>query len=266
MDIGAIDRSATRGGGPVRGAAPVTKLVAMALMLAAVIVSWNLLVLAAALALLLAAVRWGRIDMRLALTLAAYPAVFALVFAFSATSSLLDGAVLVLKAVTAALAAVTVVLSTPYPQVFAPVQRIVPGLVGDALLMTYRTTFILLEKFSRLLRASRLRAGLRLGEPVRAARATAGALGGLLLYSVDLAQRDYDVMRLRGYERRLRVSPQRSLDRRADAVLLAGAAAMLGASVLWRLGAQSLNPYTWLVLIAPVGLLVLATVTGKEPE
>lgn len=258
MDIGAIDRSATQGGGPLRSMSPVTKLAAMALVLAAVLVSWNVLVLWAVFLALVATLVWGRVDLRLALGLAAYPAVFALVFAFASAPDVMTAAVIVSKAVTAALAAVSVVLSTPYPQVFAPIQRIVPGIVGDALLMTYRATFILLEKFSRLLRASRLRAGLRNGHPVRAARATAGALGGLLLYSVDLAQRDYDIMRLRGYEGRLHVSLTRSPDRRLDAALLAGSALLMMTSVLWRVEAAVLNPYSWITAIPPILLLVTA--------
>lgn len=237
---------------------PVTKLIAMALVLAAVLVSWNVLVLWAVFLALVAALVWGRVDLRLALGLAAYPAIFALVFAFASAPDVMTAAVIVSKAVTAALAAVSVVLSTPYPQVFAPIQRIVPGIVGDALLMTYRATFILLEKFSRLLRAARLRAGLRTGHPVRAARATAGALGGLLLYSVDLAQRDYDIMRLRGYEGRLHVSLKRSPDRRLDAALLAGAVLLLLTSILWRTEAAALNPYSWITAIPPLLLLLTA--------
>lgn len=237
---------------------PVTKLVAMALVLAAVLVSWNVFVLGAVFLTLVAALLWGRVDLRLALGLAAYPAVFALVFAFASAPDVMTAAVIVSKAVTAALAAVSVVLSTPYPQVFAPIQRIVPGIVGDALLMTYRATFILLEKFSRLLRAARLRSGLRNGHPIRAARATAGALSGLLLYAVDLAQRDYDIMRLRGYEGRLYVSLRRSPDRRLDAMLLSGAMMLLLTSTLWRVESTALNPYSWITAIPPLLLLLTA--------
>lgn len=248
----------------MRGAAPRTKLAALALVLAAVLVSWNVFVLVGVLLVLIATLFVGRVDLRLALTLAAYPALFALVFAFASAPDVMTAAVIVAKAITAALAAVTVVLSTPYPQIFSPIQRIVPGIVGDALLMTYRTIFILLEKFSRLLRASRLRAGLRVGQPIRSAQATAGALGGLLLYSVDLAQRDYDVMRLRGYEGRLRVSTQRSSDRRVDAVLLVGSVLLLATSVVWRVAFGALNPYSWLTVIVPLVLVISAVLSTRR--
>jgi energy-coupling factor transporter transmembrane protein EcfT len=224
IGIGGIDRSATSDLGWLHRVSPVAKLVAFALVLGAAIVSWNALVVLS-LALSLAAVAISsRINLKLTFTLAAYPAFFAGVFAFASAPNALTGAVIVLKAVCAGLAAVIVVMTTPYPQVFAPIQRIVPGIVGDALLMTYRTTFLLLGKFASLLRAVRLRAGLRGTHPVRTARATTQALGGLLLYSFDLAQRDYDILRLRGYAGRLRVNTPGSADRRVDAALLLAAA------------------------------------------
>lgn len=264
MDVSAVDRSATRGGGPLRAAAPVTKLVAMGLVLAAALTSWNWLVLIAIVLALAAALRWGRIDLRLALPLAAYPALFAAVFAFASAPDIITGVAIVLKSVAAALTAVTVVLSTPYPHIFAPLQRVTPAIVGDALLMTYRSTFILLDKFSDLRRAARLRAGLRGRHPVRSARITASALGGLLLYSIDLAQRDYDVMLVRGYDRRLRVMRRPSQDRRADATLLAGASALLAVSVLWRMGAAGLNPYSWVVVLPPLALLAATMFRRKD--
>ena len=149
------------------GISPKTKLVAFALVLAAVVVTWNVLVVAALAVVLAAGVVSAGLRSRLAFGLAAYPALFALIFAFASAPDALTGAVIMLKAVSAALAAVIVVLTTPYPQVFAPVQRIVPGVVGDALLMTYRATFLLLDKFSNLLRSMRLRAGLSGTHPLQ---------------------------------------------------------------------------------------------------
>jgi energy-coupling factor transporter transmembrane protein EcfT len=263
VDVSAIDRSATRGDGPLRNAAPSSKLVMLAILIAAVLVSWNILILTALLIALLALLVWGRIPLGLALSLAGYPAVFALIFAFSSAPNVLSAAVIVGKAVTAALAAVTIVLSTPYPQTFAPLQRVTPAIVGDALLMTYRALFILLEKFANLLRAIRLRAGIRNGQPLRSARATAAALGGLLLYSMDLAQRDHDIMRVRGYEGRLRVAPAKSADRRVDVLLVVTASALLCVSIIWRLGAAQLNPYSWMPVLPSLFLLVTASMTRR---
>jgi energy-coupling factor transporter transmembrane protein EcfT len=255
IDIGTVDRSATSDLGWLHRLSPLTKLTVFAMALAAVIVNWNVfMVLALALAFVGVAAG-ARIDLRSTFTLAAYPALFALVFAFASAPSALTGMVIVLKAVCAGLLAVTLVMTTPYPQIFAPVQRITPPIVGDALLMTYRTTFLLLGKFASLLRAVRLRAGLRGKHPVRTARATTTALGGLLLYSFDLAQRDYDILRLRGYAGRLRVHLPKSRDPLGDWLLVGGAVVILTTSVVLRVGASFLNPYSWMLLIPALAAL-----------
>lgn len=251
MHVGRIDESATLGDSWLHRVAPVSKLVAFALVLGAVIASWNVLVVGSLSLALVAVAVSARLKGRLLLTLVGYPALFALIFAFSAATSVLGGLTIVLKAVTAATGAIIVVLTTPYPYVFAPIQRVVPSIVGDALLMTYRSLFLLLEKFGNLLTAARLRAGLTAGHPVRSARATTRALGGLLIYSFDLSQRSYDIMRMRGYEGRLRVTLPRSSAPRTDVALLAGSLALLAVSVSWRVGWEALNPYSWVLPIVP---------------
>ncbi len=262
MHIGRIDESATLGDSWLHQVSPISKLLAFALVLAAVVLSWNVLVIASITLVLTAVAVSARLKGRLAFSLSAYPALFALIFAFSAATSVLGGAVIVLKAVTAALGAVIVILTTPYPYVFAPLQRVVPGIVGDALLMTYRSLFLLIEKFGNLLTAARLRAGLHAGHPVRSARATTRALGGLLLYSFDLSQRSYDIMRMRGYEGRLRVTLPRSAAPLIDAALVGGALLLAATSLLWRVGWRDLNPYSWIVLaVAALGLAAAAAST-----
>lgn len=246
MDISVVDRSAATGASWLHRAAPGAKVAAFALLVGAVVVTWNAF-LALGLALGLAAlVPACRLPARAAFALAAYPAVFAAVFAFASAPDPLTAGLIVLKAVAAALAAVVLVLTTPYPQVFAPVQRITPSLVGDALLMTYRSLFILLDKAADLLRAVRLRSAGDSGV-LSEARATARALGGLLLYALDLAQRDYDILRARGYEGRLRASLPRSDSAARDAALIAAAGTALALSAVWRIESGALNPYSWLL-------------------
>lgn len=257
MNIATIDSSATLGDSWLHRAAPRAKLIAFVFVLAAVIVSWNVMVVAAIGLILTAIVASARLRTRLAASLALYPAIFAAVFAFTAAPDLVTGVTIVLKAVVAALAAVTLVLTTPYPQVFAPLQRVLPTVAGDALLMTYRSLFLLIDKFGNLLSAVRLRSGFSTRQPVRNAKAATQALGGLLLYSIDLAQRDHDVMRLRGYEGRLRTTLPRTEAPARDAALVAGAMVIAGLSVLTRVYAATLNPFSWTAPLAALALLVV---------
>lgn len=261
MDVTAVDRSAVLGDTALHRAAPPSKLVATALLLAAVVAVKDPLVAFGVALSLVGAGAAVRLPLRQMLPLALYPALFALVFAFAAAPGPVTGALVVLKAVTAALAVVTLMFSTPYPQVFAPIQRVTPTIVGDALLMTYRSLFILAEKFGDLLRAVRLRSGLSARQPVRAAQATTRALGGLLLYSFDLSQREYDILRVRGYEGGLRVTPLRSAQPAADvAALLYGALVL--AVVLAFNALPSLAGYAWLVAVAGTVDLAFGLLTG----
>jgi cobalt/nickel transport system permease protein len=260
VDVRVVDTSATTGHSGLHGASPVSKLVAFTLVLASIVVQDNVLVVASAGLLLVAVVVGSRLPARQMFALAAYPAVFASIFAFAAAPDVLTGVLFVLKAMTAALGAIILVFTTPYPQLFAPVQALAPEIVGDAMLMTYRSIFLLGEKFSHLQRAVRLRSGLSRGHPVLAARATATSLGGLLLYAFDLSQREYDVMRLRGYSGRLKISRARAASPAFDAALIAGAALVLVTAVLWRVGAAALGPYSWLPAAAALFALAGAFV------
>lgn len=264
MDIAAVDRSATQGDSWLHRAAPGAKLAAFGLLLAAAVVSWNFVLLASLALLIAAAAVSARLNLKLTFGLAAYPALFAAVFAFASAPSAGTGLVIVLKAVTAALAAVTLTLTTPYPQVFAPVQKVVPGLVGDALLMTYRSFFLLLQRFSDLLTTVKLRSATRSGGLKRTVRDTSAALGNVVLYSFDLAQRDYDVMRVRGYSGRLRIAPRRRRIGATEIALVAVAFAAATACLLWRLRFEQLNPYSWLALIPALAALAAAALVRRR--
>ena len=262
MDVRAIDFSATSGRSRLHGASATAKLAALALVLAGVVVQQNVLIVASC-GLLLAALAVGsRLPLRAVFGLAAYPGIFAVVFALAAAPDLLTGALFVARAVTAALGAIVLVFVTPYPQVFAPLQRVLPEVVGDALLMTYRSLFLLADKFERLRVAIRLRSGLTRGHPMRAARATAGALGALVLYAFDLSQREYDVMRLRGYQGRLRVTLPHAASPGFDAALLASAGVVLVTAVVFRAAGAALTPWSWL-LAASALLALLVTVAWR---
>jgi len=265
MDIAVVVRSAVTGTSALHGAATGAKLAAFALVLAAVVVSTNLFVVVAIALALLATVFALRLPARYMLPLAAYPAVFAAVFAFASAPDAFAGSLIIAKAVTSALAAVTLMFTTPYPQVFAALQRVTPGLVGDTLLMTYRAIFILADKLGDLTRAVRLRAGLSKGHPVRAAQATTRALGGLLLYSLDLSQREYDVLVLRGYTGRLRVAVRPSRSPAADRTIVLGALALLGVAVTWRVYDVRFISYSWIPLaVSLVGLGIALVVRRRN--
>jgi hypothetical protein len=129
--------------------------------------------------------------------------------------------------------------------------------------MTYRSLFILADKLGDLMCAIRLRAGVSAHQPVRSARATTRALGGLLLYSFDLSQREYDILRLRGYEGRLRVTPAASRARGTDIASILVALAALGVSVAFRI-LPGLAGFGWLVTTAGIIVLAAGALLGRR--
>lgn len=250
MDIGRIDNSATQGSSWLHRSAPVAKLAGFALLLTAVVASTNVLVLLGIILALAGLAVACRLPAKLAFGLAAYPGLFAAFYAFGTSASLLTGALVVAKAVTAALCAVILVLTTPYPQIFAPLQRWLPVVISDGLLMTYRSLFLLLQRFSHVLTAAKLRAGVVGHNPLRSAALITRSLGSVLLYSIDLSQRTYDVMHLRGYDGRLVVSRVRGERKGLSATVVAGASAIAVVAVAWRAGGLALAPFAWIPALA----------------
>lgn len=255
MDITAIDRSAVTGTSLLHTASVGSKLAALSLVLATVVVSTNPLLLMTCALAISAAALLARVPFRLLVSLALYPGLFAALFAFASAPSMQAGVTIVLKAIVAASSVVLLVLSTPYPAVFSAVQRIVPSIVGDAMLMTYRSFFLLMDRFSHLLTAVRLRSASGRGRLVTRTRAVSSALANTLLYAFDLAERDYDVLYLRGYSGRLRSAPPRRHGYRGDTLTLAGATALSAIAGVWRFGSSSLDPYSWIPLASSALIL-----------
>jgi cobalt/nickel transport system permease protein len=227
MDIYLIDYWAQSGQSRWHQASALAKMVGTALTIAAVVLSGDVFVLVAIYLLLAAVVAGTRLDTRRILLIAAYPGLFAVLFALSRwDGDWLTPATIMAKALTAALATVLLIVTTPYPDVFAALQRVLPRLVGDALFLTYRAFFLTLESMDHLLTALRLRGGLVPGHYLTNARNIASSLGLLLINSLDMSQRLYDVLAVRGYSGRLAGSDR------------------------WR----RLSPYDW----PPIGLGVLA--------
>lgn len=260
MRIGDVDTIAVLGDSALHRIGSPVKLVAFALVLAAVLLTTNALVIAALAIALVAVVVGLRLPARTMLGFAAYPAIFAAIFALATTAGFLGVLLVVGKALCAALAAVMLTFTTPYPHIFAPLQRVVPAILGDGALMTYRSLFLLLDRMDHTITSVRLRAG-RPKSVAAGARMATTALSGVLFYSVDLSQRTYDVMRLRGYEGRLRVSAQPAGPLRIRVATLAGALVLLAVALAWRLWWPALNPISWLPLaIASVALIAASIV------
>lgn len=168
--------------------------------------------------------------------LAGYAMAFAALYAFlSWEGSWPEAALTVLKAGATACSVLAVVTTTPYPTIFQAMQRWLPAVLVDGLLLTYRSLFILLHRWDHLWAALRLRHGLSRRHPLHTARNLGPAVGVLALGALDHSEALYDAMLLRGYRGRL-ASPPAARPSRYDLLPLGlgllGLAVSLGGRLL----------------------------------
>jgi len=215
LDIASIDRWAYEGKSPLHLASPFSKVFMMAAILASIIISSDLRLLAGIYLIGLFVIRIAQLPLLRIMALAAYPAAFAFLFALSQMSGQWQIPLLIImKAQAAAITLLTLLGTTSYPQVFGLASHVMPRILSDGLLLAYRLFFVLLELIDRFLAAIRLRGGLSSLRLSANLKNVALGLGGLFVRSFERSQRLYDVMNLRGY--RGQIAPSAPLSLRRD--------------------------------------------------
>ena len=198
-----VDYLASAGRSPWHRASAVTKLATALAMIAAAVFVPGWVVLAALLVTALALALTAQLPLRLVGAAAATPLVFALVFVAAGWRGGPGGAlVLGMRPMVASLAALWLVGTTPYPDLFAPLSRLMPRAAGDSLFLTYRAVFALLGRVERLWRALFLRGAMQ-GPVRRRGRLMGEAVGTVVLYGFERSHRLYQVMHLRGHSGRI---------------------------------------------------------------
>jgi cobalt/nickel transport system permease protein len=174
----------------------------------------------------------SRLPLRLLAAAAGYPLLFAALFVALRWDGSWENALrLALRPLTASVFVVWLVGTTPYPDLFAPLSRVLPRATGDGLFLTYRALFELLARAERMFRALHLRAAEKL--PARRRLPMAGeGLGTLVLHGFERSQRMYAVMLLRGHSGRICGCRHYAEWSRADLWVALAAAVVTGAAVL----------------------------------
>ncbi len=227
-----IDYLATSGRSPWHRASAVAKLLlATGLVLVAVFAP-SLRMLAALYALAWGLALTAGLPVPLLLAASAYPVAFTLLFVLARW----DGTAatplrLVLRPLSAAMVAVWLVGTTPYPDLFAPISRVLPRGTGDGLFLTYRALFDLLGRTRGLWRALRLRGGVT-GSPRRRLAVAGEAFATMVLYGFERSQRTYATMLLRGHAGRVCGCRHWAETSRAD-LLVAAVGVLVAAGVAW---------------------------------
>ena len=230
-----IDYLASAGRTPWHRASALGKLLlALAILIVAVFAP-GLRLLVAVHALTWSLALTSRLPGRLVGAAAGYPLLFSALFIASQWDGTWQTPVrLLLRPLTASLAAVWLVGTTPYPDLFAPLSRVLPRSTGDGLFLTYRALFALLARSERLWRALRLRGGLT-GPARRRLALAGGGLGTLVVHGFERSQRLYSTMLLRGHSGRICGCRHYAEWSRADLWVALAATVLAGLGVwLWR--------------------------------
>jgi cobalt/nickel transport system permease protein len=232
IDVARIDQWAASGNGMLHRASPVAKVVFLLLVISAAVVAKKPYSLMVGYVLLIAVAAGSGLPWSKVMVLSWYAAVFALLFSLSIHGGFWIRSLFVLKAITPSCAMLMVVISTPYPKLFALLSAALPEVLAAGLLMTYRTLFILLDMMDNFGAAIRLRGGFSPGSLYKNSANISKGIAMLLVRAVERASRIYAVMVVRGYSGSMaEKSPIRL--QRADWLPVATGCAVLLLVVSW---------------------------------
>lgn len=200
MDVALIDYYANHGKSFLHRAGAPAKLLFATLVIASVVITENFYMLLAIYTGLVSIAIWTRLSVIKIVSIAAYPAIFAILFVILTwNGSYLDAGVIMLKALSAALTMVILIVTTPYPDVFRTLKPVLPGIIHDGLYLTYRSLFVLLEMTDELLKGLKVRGGLTRRKYIRNIKNLSSGIGLVLIKGFDITEKYYGVMRVRGY-------------------------------------------------------------------
>ncbi len=199
IDVARMDFWAANGSGILHRASVPAKLFFLLLVVSSAVAADRPAPLAAGYGLLLLLAAAAGLPWRRMILLSFYAALFAVLYGLSQRAASWQLLTLLLKAVTPAYAVLILIVSTPYPRIFAFLDPLLPEILSAGLFMTYRTFFILLDMMGRFVVAIRLRGGFSPGSLVNNWSNIARGIAMLLVRAVERSSRLYAVMAVRGY-------------------------------------------------------------------
>lgn len=260
MDVSAIDYYANHGRSFLHGARALSKIIFAGLVIASVVISNSFFLLLAVYFSLITMVIWTRLPILKIVTIAAYPAIFALIFAAASwNGSWISSGVIVLKALSAALAMVILIVTTPYPDVFSSIDPVLPRIIREGLLLTYRSLFVLLELTDNLVKGLRVRGGLTHGRYIKNVVNFSSGIGLLLVRGLDISEKFYGVLNVRGYSGRISGGGRHEKTGVNDFTALITGALIFGAALVIKMNGE-LSAYDRHILAVSLAVLVLSTV------
>ncbi|MEM7007535.1 MAG: energy-coupling factor transporter transmembrane component T [Thermodesulfobacteriota bacterium] len=260
MDVSIIDYYANHGDSFLHKAKPFWKIVFTTLVIASIILTNELYLLLGIYVALLSLAFWTRLSVVKIVTIALYPALFALIFAFAMwNGSWIRASVIMLKALSAALCMVLLIVTTPYPDVFNVIRPIMPRIIAEGLFVTYRSVFILLELTDDLIKGLKVRGGLTRRRYFSNIKNFSSGIGLLLVRGFDLSEKFYGVMNIRGYGGKISSSNNNLTFTKNDLITMV-IGLMIFAAVIMTLINTNLLKLSVYVLLLSVCALIISTI------
>jgi cobalt/nickel transport system permease protein len=257
MDVSAIDYYANHGTSFLHKARAVSKIFFAGLVIASVVITSNFYLLLTIYISLLSLVIWTMLPFFKIVTIAAYPALFALIFAAASWSgSWVSASVIVLKAMDAALGMVILIVTTPYPDVFSTIRPILPRIITEGLLLTYRSLFMLLELTDNLVRGLRVRGGLTHRKYIHNVVNFSSGIGLLLVRGLDLSEKFYGVLNVRGYSGKISGGRRREKAGPNDITAFSIGVLIFSAALWVRTDKEAAGYENYLLVLSVISLLI----------
>ena len=150
-----------------------------------------------------------------------YPLFFGIVFAVSRVGEAASlPIVTILRSVTAASAVLLVISTTNYVDLFSTLQKVMPVSIGDAMFITYRSFFIILDSFRNTIKIARLRGAYRFFGLVRNLFYGGRVLGHSFINAYETNEITQLAMSVRGYEGRIVSSAKRKGKTLNDVIII----------------------------------------------
>lgn len=200
MDLAFIDLMANQGDSVLHRNSAISKFFFVLSILASAIIANRPLEFLPMLVVLIISYLLAEISLIKVAHYAVYPAFFSLIFALIRfTVSISAGFTVILKAVTAALALLLFIFTTPYPELFGLMSKFLPQVLVDGMFFTYRIFFILIGTMENFLKSIRLKGGYRPLGLLSNIKNLVGAIGVIFMHAFDMSERMHQVLTIRGY-------------------------------------------------------------------
>lgn len=142
-------------------------------------------------------------------------------------------ALVLLRACSAVYVLLLLITTTPYIQLFAVLGRFLPVVLVDIMFLTYRSFFILTGQIQETITAVRLKGGYDLKSLARSLRNAARILGFTLLKSLEMNEKNYRILLLRGYEGGIMPANRAGTWGRQEILPVVFSSILLALAVLW---------------------------------